>query len=146
MPAASVARHDAPASSDAHTADARAWSALADSLCRETGGLEYGGAVAEVENVPAISRVKSDDVSFGLARAAFFDVGDAKLRPEARPWLDRVIATFRDLSPARSSSSPARSRTTSRPSPPQRAPTSPRVEAPSSTPPYVHPAWPPRAS
>jgi len=62
--------------------DAKAmWSALGDSLCKEAGGVEFGG----------------EDVSFSLAREGFFDVKDGRLHEAAGRWLARVAATFAEL-------------------------------------------------
>ncbi len=61
-------------------ADVREWTALADSLCKDAGGVEYG-----------------DDVSFSLARDEFFDDKDGRLHEKTAPWLARVAATFAKL-------------------------------------------------
>jgi outer membrane protein OmpA-like peptidoglycan-associated protein len=74
-----VAHANAPSTADGRT-DAREWTALADSLCKEAGSVEYG-----------------DDVSFSLARESFFDDKDSRLHDDAASWLARVAATFAKL-------------------------------------------------
>ena len=63
---------------DAKKIDAREWAALADSLCKEAGGVEE----------------PNDEVSFGLARDQFFDAKDGRLHEAAAAWLARIAATF----------------------------------------------------
>ena len=66
--------------------DARAWSELADWMCKQAGGAEYGEGLDQ--------KVMPEDVSFSVARTAFFDDGDAKLHTESRAWLAQVAYTF----------------------------------------------------
>ena len=65
---------------EAKSIDTREWTELADALCKDAGGVEYG-----------------NDVSFSLARDGFFDAKDARLHEKTTAWLSQVAVTFAKL-------------------------------------------------
>jgi len=75
-----IVRADHADADEAKSIDTREWTELADALCKDTGGVEYG-----------------NDVSFSLARDGFFDAKDARLHEKATAWLSQVAVTFAKL-------------------------------------------------